>query len=354
MNKNKKKKDFGIFLIFTAIVFFALFINSIIVGATVFMMVQAEVISFSPGMLPSARRLIIFNAALSVPIGILVSFIATKVPFKPIRNLIDGMNRLASGDFKTRIKSDSVMGRNPAVAEVTESFNKMAEQLENTEMLRSDFINNFSHEFKTPIVSIAGFAKLLKKGNLSAEQQKEYIGIIEEESLRLSAMATNVLNLTKIENQTILTEVSEYNLSEQIRSCVLLLENKWSKKDIELSIDFGEHKIRANEELLKQVWINLLDNAIKFTPNGHTVEIRISEKENEVFVSVMNTGSEIPPEQQEKVFNKFYQADESHSGNGNGIGLAIVKSITELHGGKVSLHSENCITVFTVELPKER
>ena len=116
----------------------------------------------------------------------------------------------------------------------------MAEELENTKVLRGDFINNFSHEFKTPIVSIAGFAKLLKRGNLTGQQKKEYLDIIEEEALRLSAMATNVMNMTKVENQTILTDISEYNLSEQLRSCILLLERDWERKDLELQLDFGE------------------------------------------------------------------------------------------------------------------
>ena len=228
----------------------------------------------------------------------------------------------------------------------------MAEELSGIETLRTDFVSNVSHEFKTPIVSIAGFAKLLKRGNLPPEQQKEYLEIIENESMRLSAMATNVLNLTKVENQSILSETSVFNLSEQIRSCMLLLENKWCGKDIDFQFDFGEHEICANEELLKQVWINLLDNAIKFTPERNMIKVRISEQDKNLLVSVMNTGSEIPLEQQDKIFNKFYQADESHSSMGNGVGLAVVKKIAELHKGEVSVHSENKITVFTVKLPK--
>lgn len=151
----------------------------------------------------------------------------------------------------------------------------MAEELENTQMLRSDFINNFSHEFKTPIVSIAGFAKLLRRGNLTDAQKEEYLAIIEEESLRLAAMATNVMNLTKVENQTILTDLTTFNLSEQIRACVLLLEEKWSRKELDLDLEFPEYTIRANEELLKQVWINLLDNAIKYSPNYGEIGVRI-------------------------------------------------------------------------------
>jgi signal transduction histidine kinase len=219
-------------------------------------------------------------------------------------------------------------------------------------MLRSDFINNFSHEFKTPIVSIAGFTKLLRKGNLSQPQKEEYLAIIETESLRLSQMATNVLNLTKVENQTILTDVTEYNLSEQIRSCILLLSEKWEEKEIDYVLDFREYSIHANEELLKQVWINLLGNAVKFSPHGGTIEVRITEQPDTMTVSVMNTGSTIAPEQQAKIFRKFYQADESHAAEGNGIGLAIVKRVVELHEGTVSVASGNGRTTFTVVLPK--
>ncbi|MBQ7875082.1 MAG: HAMP domain-containing histidine kinase [Oscillospiraceae bacterium] len=340
------------FWLFSGIVFAALVINTFITGTIIYFLVESGIIIVSEEIETDAGRLIFHHAIFSVVFGIFISLAVTKIPFKPIRKLIDGMDGLAAGDFKTRLGFDGVMDKAPVFSEITESFNKMAQQLENTEMLRSDFINNFSHEFKTPIVSIAGFAKVLKKGNLSSEQQKEYLEIIESESMRLSAMATNVLNLTKVENQTILEETSVYNLSEQIRSCMLLLENKWSGKDIDFQLDFGEHNICANEELLKQVWINLLDNAIKFTPEKNTIQVRICEQGENLLVSVMNTGSEITLAQQEKVFNKFYQADESHSTAGNGIGLAVAKKIVELHKGQISVHSEKMITVFTAKLPK--
>ena len=221
-------------------------------------------------------------------------------------------------------------------------------------MLRSDFINNFSHEFKTPIVSIAGFAKLLRRGNLTDEQKEEYLEVIEEESLRLSAMANNVLNLTRVENQTILTEVTRFNLSEQIRGAVLLLAEKWTPKNLYMDMQFGEHMICANVELLKQVWINLLDNAIKFSdPNG-TVSVDISDGSECLSISVSNHGKDIPKDRIAHIFNKFYQADESHSSEGNGIGLAVVKKVCELHGGAVSAKSESGTTTFTVVLPKQQ
>lgn len=353
MKPRKHSKHFGLMLMFTVVVFVALLINSAITALAVFLLVKSGMIYIASEAMPHSGSLLLFNALISIPIGALVSVAAVKFPLKPVRNLIDGMDALAAGDFKIRMNAGSIMRRYPAFVDVSESFNKMAEELESTEMLRSDFINNFSHEFKTPIVSIAGFAKLLKRGNLSPEQQREYLDIIDEESMRLSYMATNVLSLTKVENQTILTDVTQFNLSEQIRSCILMLERKWDSKNLDLQLEFGEHQVLANEELLKQVWINLLDNAIKFTPEGHTVQVRISESEGSLLVAIMNTGSEISPEDQKKIFNKFYQADQSHATQGNGVGLAVVKRIVELHGGEISVSSENEVTVFTVRLPKE-
>jgi signal transduction histidine kinase len=265
------------------------------------------------------------------------------------------MNRLAAGDFKTRLSCGKVLAHHPTFREITDSFNRMAEELEHTELLRSDFVNNFSHEFKTPIVSITGFTKLLKKGNLMEPEKAEYLDIIEEESMRLSDMATNVLNMTKVENQTILTNVSCYNLSEQIRSCVLMLERRWTKKNIEFNLEFDEYEISANEELMKQLWLNLIENAVKYSPEYGFVTIKIrSEDEDFYLVSIANAGDEIPKEKQKKIFEKFYQVDESHSTEGNGIGLAIVKNVAELHSGSVSVDCANGIITFTVQIPKRQ
>lgn len=299
-------------------------------------------------------QVILFMFLISLIIGGVTVFFSSRIPLKPVNEIINKMNRLAAGDFKTRLKFGNTMSAHPVVKELTASFNTMAEELENTELLRNDFINNFSHEFKTPIVSITGLANLLEVGNLTEEQRAQYARAIREESMRLSSMASNVLNLTKVENQTILTDVSQFNLSEQVRSAVLLLEEKWTSKNIDLQLDFDEFMIEANEEMLKQVWINLIDNAVKFVPRCGTVELEISEKEEALCVKISNTGSEIPPEKQEKIFAKFYQADESHATQGNGIGLAIVKSIVKLHNGAVSVSSGNGITSFTVVLPQKQ
>lgn len=353
MRQRKKGRHFGLMAMFVMILFVALLLDTAITALSVYLVLQQDVQTGHTNYVPELGRLVLPTVLICVPAGILLALLFSKVPLKPIRTLIESMDRLAAGDFGTRFRVGPIMRRYPSFVAVAESFNKMAEQLESTEMLRSDFINNFSHEFKTPIVSIAGFARLLNRGGLSLRQQKEYLQIIEDEALRLSEMATNVLNMTKVENQTILTDVTDYNLSEQLRSCILLLENKWSKKSLTLALDLEEdYPIRASEELLKQVWINLLDNAVKFSPPEGEVGVAIRERDGDVEVSFRNHGNPIAPEQQEKIFRKFYQADESHAGEGNGVGLAVVKRIVTLHGGSVAVDSDSSRTVFTVSLPQ--
>lgn len=350
MKNEKRRLNIALTLLFAIVIFFTVVVAVLLSGLVLYFLVHFEIISLKDDYLSNVRHIIWYMGFICVCVGSVLTMLTTTILLQPLQRMIRKIRSLAAGNYKTRIHFGNPLGKHPTFRSLSESFNILAEELDNTEMLRSDFINNFSHEFKTPIISIAGFAKLLKKGNLKEEQKREYLDIIEEESLRLSYMATNVLNLTKVENQTILTDITRYNLSEQIRACVLLLENRWMKKNIEFGLEFDEYEINANEELLKQVWINLIDNAIKFSPEYGMIVIRIKEQNDKYRVSVTNTGIEIPSESRSKIFNKFYQVDESHSSEGNGVGLAIVKKIVDLHKGEVTLHSENGITVFEVEL----
>lgn len=348
--KRRERNDRLRFTFFvSASVFFIIFAAIMIAIGLLYLLLELGVI-FSLEEEFELWQILLFLAAISMIIGFGLTALLSKIPLKPITLFITQINRLASGDFKARLDFGKTVRAFRQLEQLEDSFNIMAKELGNTEMLRNDFINNFSHEFKTPIVSIAGFAKLLKRGNLSKEQQLEYLDIIEEESLRLATMATNVLNMTKVENQSILSDVTVYNLSEQIRNCILMLEVKWSKKNIDFSIDFSEHSITASEELMMQLWINLIDNAIKFSPDGGTIPIEISEDEHSIHVSITSSSS-IPEEQLHLIFNKFYQADESHSSEGSGIGLALVKRICSLHNGSISVKSDDS-TTFTVTLPK--
>ena len=340
-------------LILSGCVFLVILVTVLLIGMALVIADQAGLLSRWTAHI-SLLRFFLVIAAMSLVCGTLIALFLGSVPLRSMNKMTEGLHRLASGDYKAHIEPKGFLCMIAPVRDMVESFNATAAELEGTEMLRSDFINNFSHEFKTPIVSIAGFAGLLKQGNLSREEQLEYLDIIESESRRLAQMATNVLDMTKVENQTILTDVTTFNLSEQLRTCVLLLERKWETKNLEMNLELEEHMISGNQELLKHVWVNLLDNAIKFSPEGQTVEISAAEEEGRIAVSICNTGSFIPKGQQEAIFRKFYQADRSHNTEGNGIGLAVVKRVVELHGGTVAVESNPAFTKFTVTLPKKQ
>lgn len=352
MKYQEYKPRFALTLLLSFFVFIINVIALLLTIIVVYLLIRFHIIEVSGGQV-QLSHVLWFVFFTSIVIVFLITAFTGKISLTPFTRIINQLDRLAKGDFTARLHFGKPIGSHPTFRQVEQSFNRAAEELENTEMLRSDFINNFSHEFKTPIVSIAGFAKLLRHGNLTDEQKEEYLAIIEEESLRLSAMANNVLNLTKVENQKILTQVTKYNLSEQIRAAVLLLADKWTPKNLSMDMDFGEYLIRANEELLKQVWINLLDNAIKFSEENGTISVSITEDDAHISIAVSNHGKAIPQDRIPHIFNKFYQADESHSSEGNGIGLAVVKKICDLHGGTVSVESSCLITTFTVVLPKQ-
>ncbi len=351
--KEKKEHRFTLSLLYSFVVFCILLLTIMVAGVIVYILSYFDILVEEENYLKDVKHIIVYMSILSILVGWLIAILTSKVPLIPLNRIATQLQCLAKGDFRARLYFGSPLGRHSTMIELSESFNLMAEELENTELFRSDFINNFSHEFKTPIVSIAGFVKLLKRDDLTEQQRQEYLDIIEQESLRLSYMATNVLNLTKIENQAILTDIVTFNLSEQIRTSVLLLESRWTKKQIEFTLEFDEITIEANEELLKQVWINLIDNAIKFSSEYGVIEINIIEKKNTYAVFVTNEGIEIPIESRQKIFNKFYQCDESHATEGNGVGLAIVLRVVELHKGIILVESKEGKTTFIVELPKK-
>ncbi len=284
-------------------------------------------------------------ALASAIIGAVATYFAGKIIFRPINQLTVGMEKLSKGQYDTRIKVNEAKPINAIYVK----FNNLAKELEGVSILRSDFINNFSHEFKTPIVSIKGLLSLLKSKDLSKEKQKEYIDIIEEELERLTLMTTNVLSLTKLEKQEILTETKNYNLSEQIRTVILLFEKAWQDKNLNLVLNFDEYYITANEDLLKQVWVNLIDNAIKYNKVGGLLEVKIKHTEKDIIVQIFNEGSLVSDGDKENIFQKFYRLNTSD--RGNGIGLFMVEKITSLHKGKVEyvvVEDKNC---FTVTLP---
>ncbi len=331
---------------FTLIVSIILALTLIIVTAGMLLLNALHVIS-----LPSAPNIALPTLVwvlASLAVGIVTAALVSHIPLRPLQNLLEGLNRLSQGDYSARLGAHHTsLG-----SKLSESFNSLAAELENTEMLRADFVNSFSHEFKTPIVSILGFAKLLRRADIPPEKREEYLNIILSEATRLTDMADNVLNLAKIEKQSILTEIAEFNLSEQIRTCVLLLQKKWEQKELEINFDAYEYRCAGNEELLKQVWINLLDNAVKFAPEKSRVKVGICEKPEGISVSVASMGKEIDAQTRKRIFEKFYQGDSSHATEGTGLGLAIVEKIVRLHKGSIAVTYHDGYNVFTVTLPQ--
>jgi signal transduction histidine kinase len=286
----------------------------------------------------------------SLVIGTLLSYIIGRKVLKPVNELISAMQVVAKGDFSVRVKIDR---NRTELDELIRNFNIMAEELGGIEIFRQDFINNFSHEFKTPIVSIRGFAKQLQNDDLPAEKRKEFTEIIVSEAERLTNMSANILLLTKFENQQYITDQTEFELDEQLRNCIILLEKQWSKKNIEIIIDLEPIKFFSNAEILSHLWINLVDNAIKYTnDNGH-ITIICRENEDNIQFKISDDGNGMDESTQKHIFDKFYQGDRSRTIQGNGLGLSIAKRIAELCEGEISVESKlGCGTTFTVILPK--
>ncbi|MBQ3107697.1 MAG: HAMP domain-containing histidine kinase [Firmicutes bacterium] len=296
-------------------------------------------------------KLVLVLAGVSLVLGAIFAQIFSKLPLRPFRILISATKRMSKGDFSARIHLSSPI-LPYEFTQLTESFNAMAEELGNTELLRSDFIHNFSHEFKTPINSLRGFAKLLKNPNLTEEERQEYLDIIISESERLSMLSTNVLNLCKIENQTIAADRQPYDAAEQLRRTLLLLEPKWSKKELDLDPDLPDSLLfNGNQDLLNHLWMNLLDNAIKFSPQGGKLEIRLWQ-DGGLWFSVRDYGPGMTDEVRAHMFDKFYQGDTSHATEGNGIGLTTVQKIVSLYEGSLQVDSTlGQGSTFTVFLP---
>ena len=254
---------------------------------------------------------------------------------KPIVQLNNATQEVARGNFDVVVVNDS----QDEIGQLTESFNKMAKELKSIEYLRKDFVSNVSHEFKTPISSILGFAKLLENRNLTDEEKKEYLDIIVEESKRLSNLSTNILNLSKLESQEIVFNKSEYDLDEQMRNVILLLEPKWYEKNISFDIEMENISLHANEDLMQQVWINLLNNAITYSHPKGVIHIKVYNEEEQAVIVIRDEGIGMDEYTKERMFEKFFKGNSSLSKEGTGLGLALVKRIIDLHHGTIEVES---------------
>ena len=284
-------------------------------------------------------------------IGVAVTNHMTKMLIDPIAKLRSAMREVADGDFKVEAKCES---RIQDVQDIYDSFNSMVRELSTTETLQTDFISDVSHEFKTPINAIEGYASLLE-GEPSPEEQHAYVEKILFNTRRLSALTGNILLLSKLSNQSILPQKTQFRLDEQIRQAIVALEQKWSEKELGFEVELEETPFFGYESLLPHVWTNLIGNAVKFSPKGGEIRIKMMRTEGAVVFTIEDDGPGIVPGDEEHIFTKFYQSESSHGMEGNGLGLALVRQIVEMSGGSVAvqnLEAGGCR--FTVRLPLEQ
>jgi len=269
-------------------------------------------------------------------IGSIIAAVAGEKFLNPLNQLIEAAKVVSTGDLSVRLTERDSPSE---VGDLLKAFNRMIEELGSIEIFRRDFINNFSHEIKSPIVSISGFAKQLRDDGLPPEKRREYIEIIIKESERLSRMSSNILLLTNYENQQKIIERSLFDLDEQLRSCLILLEKKWAAKNLDLNIELPRLSINADPEMLSHLWLNLLDNAIKYSDEGGRLRVTTKQGVSGIEVVIADSGKGMNENELKHVFEKFYQCDRSRAGEGNGLGLSIAKRVAELHGGRIEVES---------------
>jgi signal transduction histidine kinase len=322
--------------------------------AIFFILTIITFISYHFGLFPRQRNPI-FPIILFVFFCMVISTFFTLIIghriLRPIETLIDATKKVAKGDFSIRLDENFPEDE---VRNMNIHFNKMVGELNGIETLRNDFIVNVSHEFKTPIASIEGYATLLQDSTLTEEERYEYAQMILDSARQLSSLSGNILKLSEFESQKIMPEKSFFSLDEQIREALLFLESKWSKKNLEIDLALPSITYFGNEEFLMHVWLNIYGNAIKFTPENGIISTSIEKLDTGIYISISDTGIGMTEEVKKHIYEKFYQGDSTRNSEGNGLGLTLVKRIIDMMEGTIEVQSEiGKGTTFTVWLPIE-
>jgi signal transduction histidine kinase len=329
------------------LVFLVMLLSSLLLATILF-------INFKLGLIEPTRFhgfwFIVGIMLTSIVVGTLLTGLFGRRILFPFGSLNTGTKEVAKGNFQFRLYEDY---RIEELREMAHNFNVMVQELSGIETLRNDFIINVSHEFKTPIAAIEGYATLIQDADLPHEERKEYTRLIMESTKQLSALSSHILKLSKLENQEILAEREAFQLDEQLRLALLLLEPQWSVKQLNLELQLEAIRFYGSEELLMQVWVNLLGNAIKFSDTGDELTIVATQTVDEVRVEIGDTGIGMTPNVRKHIFEKFYQGDQSRSAEGNGLGLPLALRIVDLHQGRIEATSElGKGSTFTVRMPR--
>ena len=287
----------------------------------------------------------------SLLVGIVVTVFMSRVFLSPVNQLRLAMGKVAEGDFTIQLHTKS---NSREVQDIYAGFNLMTQELRSMEILQTDFVSNVSHEFKTPLNAIEGYSTLLQDCENLTPQQQAYVEKIIFNTQRLSTLTGSILLLSKLENQQIPTGKTCYRLDEQIRHSIVALEPAWEKKDVEFDVELARMEYVGSEPMMRHVWDNLISNAIKFSPQGGVVRMRLEKGEKGLIFTISDQGPGISEEAQKHIFDKFYQADSSHKQEGNGLGLALVKRILALENGTIRVaNQESGGACFTVTLVKK-
>lgn len=340
------KKHSKLWLYLAGVVFVTIVAVFVIVSVLWLALFELELIQIDP----RDRHVSILVFALgSLLLGAVIAIYIGRTIVRPVQRIGNAFGELSKGNFNVKIPENEKIGE---IREMAQRFNAMTYDLSHIETLRSDFVANVSHEFKTPIAAIEGYATLLQNRNLSQEKRERYVEKILENARRLSSLSGNVLLLSRLENQEMIPDQTRFRLDEQIRQCVLLLENKWSIRQIEFNIALQRQYFYGSQALLEQVWLNVLDNAIKHSPVGGCIEITLAAMVDKVRISITDHGDGMTQDVQKHIFEKFYQGDSSRRSEGNGLGLALVKRIVDLCDGEITVSSApDKGTSFAIELP---
>ena len=270
---------------------------------------------------------------IALTVGLLITNFLSKLIFAPIRRMVRAMEKVSDGDFTVKMP---VASSSQEITELYSGFNLMVQELHSTEILQTDFVSNVSHEIKTPINAIEGYSTLLQNGNNLTAQQQEYVDKIVFNTHRLSTLVGSILLLSKLENQQIPTGQTTFRLDEQIRGSIVALEEAWEKKEIDFDVELERLNYLGNEPMLRHVWDNLIGNAIKFSPQGGQISLRLSRQDGIILFTVEDQGPGIPEHAKKRIFDKFYQTDSSHKQEGNGLGLPLAKRIVSTAGGTIT------------------
>lgn len=343
-NNAKKNKIHTYFVIWSLIVLFS---SIIVSGIVIFTLILSLNIDIFDILKEKPFISIIVLILTEIIVGVVMAIIIGN----PIVRIMDELERIlkeiTKGNYKVRLKDTKYF------KEMNRNFNKMISELDSVEILRNDFINNFSHELKTPLVSIKGYAEELKRGDLTEEEKNKYLDIIINESNRLTSLSTNILNLSKVEKQQILTDTKRVNVGECVRQVVLMELKKIEKKNIALDLEIDDCYTLANNGMLEQVFINIIENSIKFTEANGKINIKVYVNDSKVIVKIKDNGKGIERENLNHIFDKFYTTKDKNNNSGNGLGLALAKKIVDLHEGCIEVTSEkDKYTEFTIILNK--